>query len=101
SEVATVTSVDVINKSIFVTTGNINAPPVGLKKSYTVAAQIRVLSSMTLSSNLTHSYSTGSSISKLGTVELTGTLTLDHALDTKISVTRTAAGNSDYSARMF
>jgi hypothetical protein len=101
-ETATVVSVDAANKFVFITTdSNINAPAVGLKNAFPNTAKVAVLSSITLTGNLTNPFAPGSVINTFGTVTLNAPMTLAHAKDTKITLTRTAAGNADWTARVF
>jgi hypothetical protein len=101
-ETASVTAVDATNSRIFITTGVVGAPTVGLKNPYTVSASVRALSVITLAADLTKTFPLGSStIAAFSTVTLAAPLTLTHARDNSIRLTRTDAGNVEWSARIF
>ena len=88
--------------SVLVTTGaNVLAPAEGLKHAYTTAAQVVLLSSITLTTEIDEAFASGAMIRTLGTVTLNAAPTLAHARGQTIRLPLTTANNADWTARLF
>ena len=74
---------------------------VGLKNAHTTNAKVVVLSTVTLTTELNESFVAGATIGTFGTVGLTAALTKAHTRGETIRLTQTAAGNTDWTGRLF
>jgi len=101
TDVGTITDIKAGTRTIKIDTAGSTATHTGLKFAYDKGANVRALSSVTLDRNLGRSIPIGSIVSTFASVDLTAGLKNDHARDTKILITRTTAGNSDFTARLF